>query len=65
MAALFRSEKMVKCQLFLQTDSAYACVAELGELGVVQFRDVIRQCRSQEGGGDIKLVHDSITHAGS
>lgn len=40
MGSLFRSEEMSLCQLFLQTEAAYACVAELGELGLVQFRDV-------------------------
>merc|ERR1711971_992227 len=28
------------CQLFLQSEAAYACVSELGELGLVQFRDL-------------------------
>jgi V-type H+-transporting ATPase subunit a len=37
---LFRSEEMTLCQLFLQSEAAYACVAELGELGLAQFRDV-------------------------
>ena len=40
MGSLFRSEEMTLAQLFLQTDSAYSCVRELGELGKVQFRDV-------------------------
>lgn len=40
MGALFRSEEMTLCQLFLQSEAAYACVSELGELGLVQFRDV-------------------------
>lgn len=40
MGSLFRSEEMTLCQLFLQSEAAYACVSELGELGVVQFRDV-------------------------
>lgn len=31
---------MALCQLFLQSESAYSCVSELGELGLVQFRDV-------------------------
>lgn len=31
---------MTLCQLFLQSEAAYTCVAELGELGLVQFRDV-------------------------
>ena len=40
MGSLFRSEAMTLAQLFLQSESAYACVRELGELGKVQFRDV-------------------------
>ncbi|CAJ0957685.1 unnamed protein product, partial [Mesorhabditis belari] len=40
MGTIFRSEWMSLCQVFLQTDSAYACVAELGELGLAQFRDL-------------------------
>lgn len=40
MGSLFRSEEMTLCQLFLQSEAAYACVSELGELGFVQFRDV-------------------------
>ena len=31
---------MALCQLFLQSEAAYACVSELGELGLVQFRDL-------------------------
>ena len=27
-------------QLFLQSDAAYSCISELGELGLVQFRDL-------------------------
>lgn len=40
MGSLFRSEEMALCQLFLQSEAAYACVSELGELGLAQFRDV-------------------------
>ena len=40
MGSLFRSEEMCLTQLFLQSEAAYNCVAELGELGLVQFRDV-------------------------
>ncbi|KRZ18037.1 putative V-type proton ATPase subunit a [Trichinella zimbabwensis] len=40
MGSLFRSEEMCRCQLFLQTEASYACVSELGELGLVQFRDL-------------------------
>ncbi|XP_063176412.1 V-type proton ATPase 116 kDa subunit a 4 isoform X2 [Chroicocephalus ridibundus] len=40
MASVFRSEEMNLMQLFLQVEAAYCCVAELGELGLVQFRDL-------------------------
>ncbi|VDD74620.1 unnamed protein product [Mesocestoides corti] len=40
MGSMFRGEQMQLSQLFLQIDSAYMCIAELGELGVVQFRDI-------------------------
>ena len=32
MGSLFRSVKMTLAQLFLQSESAYVCVRELGEL---------------------------------
>lgn len=38
--SIFRSEEMALCQLFLQSEAAYACVSELGEIGIVQFKDV-------------------------
>ncbi|KAL8561658.1 hypothetical protein ACOMHN_001390 [Nucella lapillus] len=37
---MFRSEEMALCQLFLQSEAAYACVSELGELAIVQFKDL-------------------------
>ena len=37
---LFKSEYMELYQLFVQTEAAYNCVSELGELGAAQFRDV-------------------------
>ncbi|XP_034185654.1 V-type ATPase subunit a family protein Vha100-2 isoform X2 [Osmia lignaria lignaria] len=40
MGALFRSEEMALCQLFIQPESAYSSVSELGETGTVQFRDL-------------------------
>ncbi|KAG8523367.1 V-type proton ATPase 116 kDa subunit a isoform 4, partial [Galemys pyrenaicus] len=40
MASVFRSEEMCLSQLFLQVEAAYCCVAELGELGLVQFKDM-------------------------
>lgn len=40
MGSIYRSELMEFCQIFLQTESAYQCVAELGELGLAEFIDV-------------------------
>ena len=40
MGSMFRSEEVVLVQLFLPTAAAYACVSQLGELGLVEFRDV-------------------------
>ena len=40
MGELFRSEDMLLCQLYLQAEAAYACISQLGELAVVQFKDV-------------------------
>uniref|UniRef100_A0A671L828 V-type proton ATPase subunit a n=1 Tax=Sinocyclocheilus anshuiensis TaxID=1608454 RepID=A0A671L828_9TELE len=40
MGSLFRSEEVCLVQIFLQSGSAYNCVSELGELGIVEFRDV-------------------------
>ena len=37
---LFRSEPVSRCQLILQSEAAYNCVNELGELGLVQFVDL-------------------------
>nr|XP_015208620.1 PREDICTED: V-type proton ATPase 116 kDa subunit a isoform 4 isoform X1 [Lepisosteus oculatus] len=38
--SLFRSEEMCLTQIILQVEAAYCCIAELGELGLVQFRDL-------------------------
>lgn len=38
--SLLRSEKMSLFQLFLQNETAYQCVSQLGEIGLVQFRDL-------------------------
>ncbi|XP_039627952.1 V-type proton ATPase 116 kDa subunit a2-like [Polypterus senegalus] len=40
MGSVFRSEEMCLAQLFLQSGSAYDCISELGELGLVEFRDL-------------------------
>ncbi|KAG8438733.1 hypothetical protein GDO86_005070 [Hymenochirus boettgeri] len=62
MASMFRSEEMSLTQLILQVEAGYCCIAELGELGLVQFRDLnanmnnfqrrfvneVRRCESME-----------------
>lgn len=40
MGAMFRSEEMALCQLFIQPEAAYSSVSTLGEMGIAQFRDV-------------------------
>lgn len=40
MGSMFRSEEVALAQLFLPTAAAYTCVSQLGELGLVEFRDV-------------------------
>lgn len=40
MGDMFRSEKMSLCQIFLQPEAAYETIAQFGEEGCVQFRDV-------------------------
>ncbi|KAI5613392.1 V-type proton ATPase 116 kDa subunit a isoform 2 [Silurus asotus] len=40
MGSLFRGEEVCLAQLFLQSGSAYECISELGELGLVEFRDL-------------------------
>nr|XP_034981786.1 V-type proton ATPase 116 kDa subunit a isoform X1 [Zootoca vivipara]XP_034981795.1 V-type proton ATPase 116 kDa subunit a isoform X1 [Zootoca vivipara]XP_034981802.1 V-type proton ATPase 116 kDa subunit a isoform X1 [Zootoca vivipara]XP_034981811.1 V-type proton ATPase 116 kDa subunit a isoform X1 [Zootoca vivipara]XP_034981819.1 V-type proton ATPase 116 kDa subunit a isoform X1 [Zootoca vivipara]XP_034981828.1 V-type proton ATPase 116 kDa subunit a isoform X1 [Zootoca vivipara]XP_03498183 len=40
MGSMFRSEEICLAQLFLHSASAYSCVSELGEQGLVEFRDL-------------------------
>ena len=40
MGSLWRSEPMQLVQLFVQIEAAHYTVDELGQIGVVQFRDV-------------------------
>lgn len=40
MGSLFRSEEMALYQLILHTDTSYECVLKLGEIGVLEFRDL-------------------------
>ncbi len=57
MGSLFRSEEMTLCQLYLQAESAYTCVSELGELGIVQFKDVSTcTCELRRAKAGLKLL---------
>lgn len=38
--SLFRSAQMSLLQLYIPTEVAHSAVAELGELGNIQFKDV-------------------------
>ena len=40
MSSLFRGEEMQLCQIYFKSEVAYSCVSQLGELGIVQFKDV-------------------------
>uniref|UniRef100_A0A669AWZ1 V-type proton ATPase subunit a n=1 Tax=Oreochromis niloticus TaxID=8128 RepID=A0A669AWZ1_ORENI len=52
MASLLRGEEMCLAQLFLQSGSAYDCISELGELGLVEFRDVSTKTGRFESAGN-------------
>lgn len=43
MGNLFRSEEMCLAQLFLQSGTAYQCIGQLGERGLVEFRDLNKE----------------------
>uniref|UniRef100_A0A8C4Q5H3 V-type proton ATPase subunit a n=1 Tax=Eptatretus burgeri TaxID=7764 RepID=A0A8C4Q5H3_EPTBU len=76
MCCMFRSEEMTLAQLFLQSEAAYCCVSELGELGMVQFRDLnpcvnvfqrkfvneVRRCEEMER--KLRFVEKEIKHVG-
>ncbi|KAI6226224.1 V-type proton ATPase subunit a [Aphelenchoides fujianensis] len=72
MGSLLRSELMSLCQIFLQPDSAFITVAQLGELGICQFRDLnsevssynrkymleVKRCDEMQR--QIKMVEDAV-----
>lgn len=41
MSSFLRGEEMKLCQIYFKSEVAYSCVSQLGEMGVVQFKDVI------------------------
>ena len=40
MGDMYRSQHMELIQMIVQNESAHAVVSKLGELGIIQFRDV-------------------------
>ena len=40
MDSLLRGEDMALCQIYFQSQVTYQCMSHLGEMGLVQFRDV-------------------------
>jgi len=42
MGSLYRSRRMTYCQVLVSPEAVYNCVAALGEIGKVQFKDVIK-----------------------
>lgn len=56
MGSMFRSEEVALVQLFLPTAAAYTCVSQLGELGLVEFRDVSGPGRALGGASSIGIL---------
>ena len=46
MGSLFRSEDMTLCQLHLQSEASYDAISQLGELGIVHFKDLTSEVNS-------------------
>ncbi|CAK5105178.1 unnamed protein product [Meloidogyne enterolobii] len=46
MGSLYRSEEMRFCQMIVERDAAFACVAELGKKPYVQFKDLNAEVNS-------------------
>merc|ERR1712142_1406640 len=72
MGSLFRSEDMCLVQMILNSEASYLCIAELGELGVLQFRDLnadinsfekkfvrdVRRCEEMER--QVKFINEEV-----
>lgn len=43
MGTLFRSQDMQLIQIFVQLEAAHDTIDELGKIGLVEFRDVIKK----------------------
>ena len=58
---MFRSEEMTHFSLYLPTDTAKACVAEMGHLGLIHFRDT-NQSKAFEKtfSADIKYLEEVL-----
>ncbi|KAL1506255.1 hypothetical protein ABEB36_005650 [Hypothenemus hampei] len=60
MGALFRGEEMTLLQFFLQPEAAYHIIAELGERGCVQFRDLNEDMNlyQREYANEVKRINE-------
>lgn len=39
-SSFYRGEEMKLCQMYFQSEAVYSSVSQLGEMGVIQFKDV-------------------------
>lgn len=39
-SSFYRGEEMKLCQMYFQSEVVYSSVSQLGEMGVIQFKDV-------------------------
>lgn len=62
MGDLWRSEEMQLVQLFVQVEAARDTVDELGNMGVIQFRDVRCSLTTIHVGNSALLYHILFTH---
>ncbi len=62
----FRSEEMSLVQLFIQNDAAHDTLHELGNVGVLQFKDLnTEKSAFQRLFVQVAPLFDSLTHAWS
>uniref|UniRef100_A0AC35TP80 V-type proton ATPase subunit a n=1 Tax=Rhabditophanes sp. KR3021 TaxID=114890 RepID=A0AC35TP80_9BILA len=60
MGSLYRSELMSLTQIFMQSDAAYQCIAEVGEQGLCEFKDLNQNQNSfqRKFADEVKMCDD-------
>ncbi|KAH0818275.1 hypothetical protein GEV33_004516 [Tenebrio molitor] len=60
MGDMLRSEQMTLCQIFIPSEAAYFVISELGEIGIVQFRDLNKDKTSFQRNfvNDVRRCHE-------